>query len=183
MRIPVFFAVAIFSALLTFAAPGTLDPAALSVGAAVRTADLPGNIRLPSGVDVFLSPRSDGTVYSDHVVLDSGAVRLGNFAGYALDAGELQIQAASPASQAVVRMLDRTVEIASLGGSLNVSNGGFLTRVTAGTRVSFQQSSANPGRVRRDSENHHKLEWIIGGIAVAALVIGLTAAAQGKSPF
>ena len=186
MKVSVLFAAAILSALVALAAPGTLGPAELAGGATVQTGDLPGQLHLPGGVDVALSPRSTGTVYGDHVVLDSGALHLENFRGYPVNAGDLQVEAGDPASQAVVRLTDKTVEVASLGGSLNVTHGGaFLTHVNAGTRVSFQQSSARPGHARRDydSENHHKLYWIIGGIAVAALVIGLTAAAQGKSPF
>ncbi|HEX4168084.1 MAG TPA: hypothetical protein VHZ55_21675 [Bryobacteraceae bacterium] len=174
-----------------FAAPpaiGTIGGTAeITDGAALTTASTPSDIHLASGVDVRLSPRSHGVIYSDHVVLDNGSVRVGHFPGYAVTAGQFQIQSDSPATQAVVRINAATVEVASLSGDVRVSDGGaMLTRVIAGTRVSFQQSGASTGAsvpYKKLPSDRHVMYWIIGITAAAALAIGLTAAAQGKSPF
>jgi len=63
-------------------------------------------------------------------------------------------------------------------------------RITAASKASFQNSGAAPGqtgaaparKTKKRSETKTFL-WVMGGIAAAALAIGLTAAAQGKSPF
>ena len=144
--------------------------------ARIETASAPSEIRLDNGTDLFWSGRSAGTVYSDHLVLDEGAVRVKNFKDYSIDARDLHIRTAEPGTAAVVRLNGQTIEVASLGGALNVSDGGaMLTRVAAGTRVSFRHGS-NSSRGDR-----HVMLWIIVITAAAALAIGLTAAAQGKS--
>src|SRR6185312_15160564 len=54
--------------------------------------------------------------------------------------------------------------------------------VTASTKVAFRQNntSTSPKKAHSDRKT---LYWVIGITAGAALAIGLTAAAQGKSPF
>ncbi len=164
--------------------------AAIVEGTQLETATAPSDVSLQNGVNVRLSARSAGTVFSDHIVLDEGSLRVGNFNGYTVDAGQLQIQAIDAGAQAIVRMTKKTVEVASVGGSVNVSDGGaMLTRVVSGTRVSFQQSAASPAQTgaapahKRLPSDEHIMVWMIGITAAAALAIGLTAAAQGKSPF
>ncbi len=160
-------------------------------GAALHTSSAASSeVNLESGVTVNLSPKSSGTVFSDHLVLDEGAVRVDHFSGYVINARQLQIQTQNSGAQAVVRLTGTTVEVASLGGNLNVTDGGaMLTRVTAGTRISFGQSGASPAQTgaaparKRLPSDQHIMFWMIGISAAAALAIGLTAAAQGKSPF
>ncbi len=171
---------------LCFAANPNLVPE----GTQLQTAASASDVTLQNGVGLRLSARSAGTVFRDHLVLDDGAVRVSHFRGYAINARQLQIEAPDPNTQAVVRLTDRTVEVASLGGGLNVRDeGARLTRMLAGTRMSFQQSAAStaqtgaaPARKQLPSDQHTMI-WLIGITAVAALAIGLTAAAQGKSPF
>ena len=157
----------------------------VSDGSPVHTAVTPDQVNLASGVALRLSPRSNGTVFHDHLVLDQGGVRVENLKEYRVNAGNLQIEAAEPAADAVVRLTDKTVEVASLRGTLNVSDGGaMLTRVAAGTRMSFQTTSQNVAPSHRAMpSDRHVMTWVIGITAAAALAIGLTAAAQGKSPF
>ena len=160
----------------------------LSDGAALSASAMPTDIHLASGVEVHLSPGSQSVIYRDHAVLDGGSLRVDHFLSYSVSAGPYRIHADSPTAEAVVRMSEKTIEVASLGGALRVSDGGaMLTRVAAGTRLSFQQSGASPGQTgaapfyRKTRPNHHVLYWVIGATAAAALAIGLTAAAQGKS--
>lgn len=167
----------------------------LADGSRLQTTSAPSEVHLSSGADFRLATRSAGTFYADHVSLEQGAVRIGSFNGLTVNAGQLQIAGDQPGSEAIVRINKKTIEVASLGGDVNVMDSGLLTRVAAGTKMSFQQqsgasvdqSTTNTGAAPKPA---HKMPgdektflWVIGITAVAALVIGLTAAAQGKSPF
>jgi hypothetical protein len=175
---------------------GTND---LSDGSHLATTSVPTEVRLASGADVRLATRSAGSFFSDHVSLDQGALRVGSFNGLTVDAAQLEITSDEAGSQAVVRMNQKSIEVASIGGAVNVMDGGILTRVAAGTKMSFQQSGASPtgqanpattGATPAPAPGQKKMPgdvktivWVIGITAVAALAVGLTAAAQGKSPF
>lgn len=158
-------------------------------GTEVRTTTAPSDLHLQNGVTVHLATRSAGTVYSDRVVLREGAARVDNFSDYTIEARQLQIEAESPAARAVVRLAGKTVEVASIGGTLKVTDGGaMLTRVTAGTKSSFQQTGAAPGQTGAAPEKGPVSDkkvflWAAGVCLVAAAVVGGIAASQGKSPF
>ncbi len=156
----------------------------------MATAAIPSDVSLVSGVRVRLSPGAAGTVFSDHLVLKDGAAHVAHFGGYTVNVEQFEIQAADPGAEAVLRLTEKTIEVASLGGSLSVSDGGaMLTNVIAGTRVSFQQSGASSAGAingyahKRLPSDQRTMIWLIGISSAAALAIGLTAAAQGKSPF
>ncbi|HEY6988467.1 MAG TPA: hypothetical protein VH369_08785 [Bryobacteraceae bacterium] len=188
MRIPALPLAFLFCAGACFgAAPaiGTISGnAEVFEGSPLHTATSPSDLNLENGVTLRLAARSDGAVFSDHLVLKVGAVRAGNLKDYRIDAGPLQIEASDAAAQAVVRVTGKTIEVASIGGSLRVTDGGaMLTRVTAGTRVSFRQSGAQASPQKALPSDTHVMVWLIGITGAAALAIGLTAAAQGKSPF
>jgi ferric-dicitrate binding protein FerR (iron transport regulator) len=149
----------------------------------IQTEGAAREVVLANGVSLRLEARSVGTIYSDHAVIEQGAARVSHFGGYQVQAGDLLIEAETPASQAVIRWEKDSVEVASLGGPVRVSDGGvMLTRVTAGSRAAFQATGATPGAKKRPSETK-VFVWVIVAISAAALAIGLTAAAQGKSPF
>lgn len=187
----VLFSVACFAASPTI---GVVSSAAsetsLTDGSALRTEDAPSDVRLDNGVGVRLAPHSAGTVFRDHAVLEEGSAHVRNFGGYAVRAGQLIIESETPETAAVIRFKKETIEIASLGGGVKVTDGGaMLTRVAAGSKMAFQNSGALTGQTgatlpRRKMNSETKVWlWVIAGIAAAALAIGLTAAAQGKSPF
>jgi hypothetical protein len=173
-------------------------PTNLSDGSSLETTTTPTEIHLAIGADVRLATRSAGTFYADHVQLNQGALRVSNFGGLKVNASQLEIGSDDPGAQAVIRFKRNNIEIASVGGAVNVMDSGMLTRVAAGTKMSFQQSGAgtNPqaqpantgaataapktGKMPGDEKT---FIWVIGITAVAALVVGLTAAKQGKSPF
>ncbi len=111
-------------------------------GTQLRTTISPSDVHLANGADVRLATRSAGTLYSDHLQLRDGAVRISNFDNYPVQVRQLQIQADTPGAQAIVRMRARTIEIASIGGTVSVTDGGaMLTRVAAGTSMAFQNST------------------------------------------
>ena len=173
--------------------------ATVADGTTLQTASAPTDVRLENGVSFRIATRSEGTLYGDHAVLRQGAARVSNFSGYPVDARGFQIRPDVPGAEAVIRLENKTVEIASIGGSVTVTDGGaMLTRVGAGAKMSFQQSgAASPDQnqqptqtgaaplppAQRGPSEKKTLIWVIGISAVAALAIGLTAAAQGKSPF
>jgi ferric-dicitrate binding protein FerR (iron transport regulator) len=140
------------------------------------------DVLLENGVSVRMEARSSGTIYADHAVLELGAARVSHFGGYQVQAGDWLIEAEAPNSQAVIRVEKNTVEVASLGGAVRVSDGGaMLTRVTAGSRMAFQNSGATPGSKHKGPSETKVIAWVIVAVAAAALAIGLTAVAQGKS--
>jgi len=167
----------------------------LADGSRLQTTTAPSDVHLAGGGDVRLATRSAGTFFADHVSLDQGALKVGSFNGLTVNARQLQIAGEDANAQAVVRINRKTVEVASVGGAVNVMDSGMLTRVAAGTKMSFQQTGATPtdqqtattgaapaptSKLPSDTKT---FMWVIGLTAVAALAIGLTAAAQGKSPF
>lgn len=167
-------------------------------GTELQTTIAPSDVRLRNGVDVRLATRSAGTVFNDRVVLRQGAVRITNFGSYAVKASQLQIEADSPETQAVVRMTGKKIEVASLGGTLKVTDGGaMLTRVASGTKVFFQsnpppaqtgaapaaQTGAAPAPEVGPVSDKKTYLWAAGICAVGGAVAGGIAAAQGKSPF
>jgi hypothetical protein len=157
-------------------------------GSPLKTESAPSDVRLDNGVVVRLAQRSAGTVFVDHAVLEQGAARLSHFGGYQVRAGQLLIESETPETEAVIRFEKKKIEVASLGGAVKVTDGGvMLTRVAAGSKMAFQNSGATPaqtGAAPSPKKTHNETKvwlWVIGGIAAAALAIGLTAAAQGKS--
>ncbi len=175
-------------------------------GTQLRTTVAPGDVHLESGVDVRLATRSAGTVFGDHMVLREGAVRVANFDSYPVQVHDLQVQADGPDAAAIVRMNAKTIEVASIGGSVTVTDGGaMLTRVAAGTKMSFQnqtppnnqgQTGATPAQTgatpattgaapaeKGPMSDKKAILWAAGVCAVGAIVVGSIAAAQGKSPF
>jgi hypothetical protein len=171
-------------------------------GTQLRTTISPSDVHLANGADVRMATRSDGTLFSDHLELRDGALRVSKFDGYPVQARQLQIQADTPGAEAIVRMRGRTVEVASLGGTVRVTDGGvMLTRVASGTKMAFQnttppagQTGASPGQAPASTgaapapeqgplSNKKAILWGAGVCAVGGLVVGLIAAEQGKSPF
>ena len=164
-------------------------------GTVLQTTGTPSDVRLENGVSVRLATRSEGTLYFDHAVLGKGAMRVGNFSGFSVNARDLKIDSDTPGSAAVIRLTKKTVEVASIGGDVRVMDSGLLTRVAAGTKMSFQQTGTSPDQnaaqptqtgaapAPRGPSDTKTFIWVIGLTAAAALAIGLTAAAQGKSPF
>ena len=170
-------------------------------GTQLRTTISPSDVHLANGADVRLATRSEGTLFSDHLELRDGALRVSKFDGYPVQIQQLKIQSDTPGAAAIVRMRGGTVEIASLGGTVKVTDGGaMLTRVMAGTKMAFQnttppaQSGAAPGAAPASTgaapapeqgplSNKKAILWSAGVCAVGGLVVGLIAAEQGKSPF
>lgn len=170
-------------------------------GSQLRTTVAPSNVHLATGVDVRLATRSAGVVFGDHLLLRQGAVRIANFNSYPVQANDLQVHGDTPDAQAIVRISGSTVEVASIGGPVTVTDGGaMLTHVIGGTKMSFQntttgnpsgQTGAAPGTTGAAPAPAEKgpvsdkkvILWSAGVCAVGAVVVGALAASEGKSPF
>lgn len=190
--------------------PGVFDindapvggPVDLANGARLHTTVSPTDIQLQNGVAVRLATRSTATLFEDRVVLDNGAVRINHFDRYAVQAGGLMIQADGFDTAAVVRSTPKTIEVASIGGTVRVSDAGTaMTVVAAGTKTAFQntggaaggqnpQTPSQTGAAPAQTQPQHgpfsdkkAILWAAGICAVAAIVVGSMAAAEGKSPF
>ena len=168
----------------------------LTDGTVLQTTGSPSDIRLENGVSVRLATRSEGTIYSDHAELGQGAMRVGNFSGFSVNARDLQIQGDSPASEAVIRLTKKTVEVASIGGDVRVMDSGLLTRVAAGTKMSFDQTGATPNQnaqaaqpaksgaapAPRGPSDSKTFLWVIGICAAARLGDWLNRLGTGQEP-
>lgn len=187
MKLPVL-AVAVLLPIVCFGVESTGG----ENGFVAQKSDVPQNLILENGVSVRLAARSAGAIYADHAVLQEGGLRVSHFGGYRVDAGQLSVESETPEAEAVIRFEEKTIEVASLRGAVRVSDGGAtMTRVAAGTRMSFQNPASTPDAAARTPTGAAKgkqpisetkvLVWVIVGVSVAALAIGLTAVAQGKS--
>jgi hypothetical protein len=173
-------------------------PVDLANGSELHTTVTPSDVRLENGVEMRLATRSSSTLYQDRIVLKDGALKLDHFDGYAVQTRGLTIEADSFATQAIIRTTPKTVEIASIGGTVSVrDSGAMLTRVAAGTKMAFQATGANPAGAQNQTpaqtgaapvekgpiSDKKAILWAAGICAVGAIVVGSIAAAQGKSPF
>lgn len=169
-------------------------PIDIASGTELQTTITPSDVHLENGVDVRLATRSTTTLYGDRVVLKDGAVRVNHFADYSVQVGGLTVQADSFGTEAIIRTTPKNIEIASIGGTVRVSDGGaMMTRVAAGTKMAFQNTGANPGQTptvtgaapaEKGPISDKKAILVSAGVcAVGAIVVGSIAAAQGKSPF
>ena len=166
---------------------GTSD---VAEGSIICTTTAPSQVALRNGATMLLATRSEGAFYSDHVQLEKGAIRADHFDLVPVRAKGLTITADTGRPSAVVSLSGKTVEVASIGGGVLVSDGGaFLARVLPGKRMAFKaQDSSQTGASRGDhggltDADRKALWWSIAAIGGAAVVIGSIAAAEGKSPF
>ena len=132
-------------------------------GTQIRTAKASSQLFLSGGASLVLGIDSSGTVYRDRFVLQDGAAKVDNMTGYGLNAREFRIRESQPASQAVVRIEEDTVEVAALTGGLNVFNrqGALLTRIGSGTATAFQSGSggtSSGGYHPPESNNNNRLK-------------------------
>jgi hypothetical protein len=171
-------------------------------GAELRTTTAPSDVRLQNDTRLRLATRSMGAIFADHAVLKEGALRVSNFDNYRVEARHFQVEAGDSETEAIVRVTGKTVEVASIGGPVRVTDGGaMLTRVAAGTRMAFRDGGQNSGAKAGQSQSGATAQtgaapaekgpisdkkailWAAGICAVGAIVVGSIAASQGKSPF
>ena len=147
-------------------------------GSQVRTDKVSSQIFLQNGPSVMLATNSAATMYNDHLVLSQGSTRVDNMNNYSVQANGYRVEPDQPGTQAVVRLNNGAVEVASMSGAVKVydAKGAMLNRVGAGTATAFSphQSGASTG----PSTGH-----VLGYTAVVASLAaaGLAAAALVNS--
>jgi hypothetical protein len=122
--------------------------ATLFDGSVVETSQASADLRLNKGVEITMSAASRGTLYSDHLVLQQGQSEVTSSGSYQLQAVGLNIVPSGPHARGVVSVKSaNTVEVASLDGTLGVSNGQgiVLANILPGRSLTFaMQAGANP---------------------------------------
>jgi hypothetical protein len=122
--------------------------ATLFDGSVIETGQASADLRLNKGVQITLSATSRGTLYNDHIVLQQGQSELASNGAYQVQANGLHVVSNAPHSRGIVSMKPgNTVEVASLDGSLGVTNdqGVMLANILPGHSFSFaMQAAGNP---------------------------------------
>ncbi|HEX4164236.1 MAG TPA: hypothetical protein VHZ55_02075 [Bryobacteraceae bacterium] len=149
-------------------------------GSEVKTGKASSQIFLQSGASLTLGIDSAGTIYRDHLLLQQGATKVDNLNGFSVHAGSFRIEQSQPASQAVVRLSEDTVEVAALAGSLDVFNrkGSLLTHIGTGTASAFQSGagggSNNGGQNGPQPNNNNRSKYTTAtALLLAATLAGL----------
>ncbi|MBV9264624.1 MAG: hypothetical protein JO061_00500 [Acidobacteriaceae bacterium] len=173
----------------------------LTDGARVETALAPSQVVMENGTAILFGTRSAGVVSLDRLLLQRGAARVEAFdPNFKIRVNALEIGSDEPNTKVLVRTTGRTVEVASLGGSVRVTDDGVrMTRVMAGAKMFFDQENGAPASAKQANQqtasqtgasraptgpsDRNTVLWFIGITGGAAIVIGSLAAAEGKSPF
>jgi len=97
--------------------------ATLFDGSVVQTGVASVDVRMPKGVQIMLASDSQGTVYHDHLVLQSGASTMTSSGSFSLEAKGLKVTSTSPNSHGIVSLrTNGNVEVAALTGTFEVTN-------------------------------------------------------------
>ncbi len=150
-------------------------------GSQIKTDRASSQVFLQNGAALVVGTNSAGTIYKDHLLLQSGVTKVDNMGGYAVQAASYRIQADQPVSQAVVRVDGDTIEVAALSGSLNVfQNGALLTHISAGTASAFQSgaSADQSGATSQVNTKKKKLALFLLLAALVGLGLGVDAILQ-----
>jgi hypothetical protein len=157
-------------------------------GSQVNTGATTSQIFLQGGPSVLLATNTGATVYTDHLVLTQGSVRVDDMSKYDVQALGYRIAADEPNAQAAVRLRDGAVEVASMSGAVRVfdPSGAMLTRVGAGTASSFKPGQTGAGSGSGAHSGGGAAGAISGGghtLLYASIVLGVAAAGAGAAAY
>jgi hypothetical protein len=156
-------------------------------GSQINTGATTSQIFLQGGPSVLLATNTGATVYTDHLVLTQGSLRVDNMNRYDVQALGYRVAADDPNAQAAIRLRDGAVEVASMSGAVRVfdPSGAMLTRVGAGTASSFK-----PGQTGAGGGGAHSGGGAAGAISggghtllYASIVLGVAAAGAGAAAY
>ncbi|HKF49016.1 MAG TPA: DUF5818 domain-containing protein [Terracidiphilus sp.] len=119
--------------------------ATLFDGSAVATAQAPATLRLSAGAQIKLAPASEGTVYRDHMSLNSGKGEIAASGPFVFESSGLTIMPTRGAAHGIVEVMpDKSIQVAALSGDLQVANSGgaVLARIRSGSAMSFAAQPA-----------------------------------------
>jgi hypothetical protein len=112
-------------------------------GNTIETGAAGSRLQLKNGSSVQLSSESRGKIYSDRLVLEKGVTQVQTAKPFQVDTPFVRVSGTENSS-AKVSMHGKTVQVASLTGTLNVSNasGVFVAKVAPGMALEFSPADA-----------------------------------------
>jgi hypothetical protein len=168
-------------------------------GNTIETGAAASRLQLKNGSSVQLSSETRGKIYQDRLVLEKGGTQVQTAKPFSVDTPFLKVSG-SENSSAKVSMHGNTVQVASLTGTLNVSNasGVFVAKVAPGMALDFSPADAgasaagsgnagsgsgnggNSGKASSGKSNAGSSALVVGGILITGAVVG-TAIGLGVS--
>ena len=125
-------------------------------GNTIETSKAASRLQLNNGVRVLLASDSRSKVYHDRMILEKGTTQVDSAGNYGVSANFLRVTG-SEQNSARITMHGPTVQVASLKGTLQVSNaqGVALTRIAPGMAFDFTPQDQNAG-ASADPDNNKK---------------------------
>ena len=154
-------------------------------GNTVETSKAVSRLQLNNGVRVLLASDSRSKVYHDRMVLEKGTTQVDSAGNYDVSANFLRVTG-SEENSARITMNGPTVQVASLKGTLQVSNaqGVALTRIAPG--LAFDFTPQDPAGATADTDNNKKKKKKAAGAmdtsGGAGAGSGTAAAGMGAGP-
>ncbi len=114
--------------------------ATLFDGTVVETGQNSAALHLQTGVEVNLATETQGTFYSDKLVLQRGSSELTSSGSFQVEANGLRISSVEPNSKGTVSVIaSQAVEVAALTGEFKVtsSNGYLIAKIRPGAPFAF----------------------------------------------
>jgi hypothetical protein len=114
-------------------------------GDAVETSDNASRILLRNGVALNLSPRSGGSVFTDHATLETGTLQIkSTAAAFPIDSRAFTVTPTTPGTVATLQVAGNTltVNVASGNAQIASASGQTLAHLTAGLTLAFDSLAA-----------------------------------------
>ncbi|MDQ6700518.1 MAG: hypothetical protein M3Z36_10080 [Acidobacteriota bacterium] len=126
-------------------------------GNTIETSKAASRLQLNNGVRVLLASDSRSKVYHDRMVLEKGTTQVDSAGHYDVSANFLRVTG-SDQNSARITMNGTTVQVASLKGTLQVSNaqGVALARIAPGLAFDFTPQDPNAGASADTDTNKKK---------------------------
>lgn len=122
----------------------TAGNANLYDGNTIETSESASRVELKDGARVQLATDSRGTIYHDHLLLEKGTTQFLISDSYMVNANTLRISAVEPNTSARISIHGPVVEVASLTGTVRVSNkaGEVVANLAPGKAFDFTPQDA-----------------------------------------
>jgi hypothetical protein len=161
-------------------------------GNTIETGAAASRLQLKNGSSVQLSSETRGKIYQDRLVLEKGGTQVQTAKPFSVDTPFVKVSG-SENSSAKISMHGNTVQVASLTGTLNVSNasGVFVAKVAPGMALDFSPADAgasaagsgnagsgnggsggNSGSANAGKGNAGHSALVVGGVLITMAVVG-----------
>ncbi len=157
----------------------TAGNATIFEGNTIETGKASSHLQFKNGSSVQIAADSRGKVYSDRMVLEKGSTQFTSSGKYQVDAQQIRVAGTESNSSARVAMNGPTVQVASISGTVRVTNaaGVLLANIGPGLAFNFtpQDAGAAPPPPPSDKDHHRRMG--AGGTSGAVIVAGIVIAA------